>query len=327
MNDLLLSVEDLHVRFKTYAGIVNAVNGITFQVRRGEVFGLVGESGCGKSVTGFAVLRMVPYPGKIVRGRVVFRGEDLLQKEEREMRSIRGAGISMIFQDPTASLNPVFSIGSQMVRVIRQHREAGPAEAMRRALEMLNAVQLPNPARVVRSYPHELSGGMQQRVMIAMALSCGAELLIADEPTTALDVTIQAQILSLLTDLQKEQQVSILFITHDLAVVSETCHRVGVAYAGDIVEMGRVEEVLYAMRHPYTRGLLAALPRPARRRQPLQPIAGSVPDGIHLPPGCPFHLRCPDAMDICREKKPPLFSVGPEGHVAACYLYQPKGEK
>lgn len=322
MNDALLSVEDLHVRFRTYAGVVHAVNGMTFKVREGEIFGLVGESGCGKSVTGFAVLRMVPHPGEIVRGRIIFRGEDLLQKRQAEMQDIRGGRIAMIFQDPSASLNPVFSIGNQVTRVIRQHLSADQAQARQVALQMFDAVGLPDPARVFRAYSHELSGGMQQRVMIAMALSSGAELLIADEPTTALDVTIQAQILALLTRLRETQGVSILLITHDLGVVAETCDRVGVAYAGDIVEMGQVDEVLHRMKHPYTQGLLAALPRPAHRGQSLQSIEGSVPDGILLPPGCPFHSRCPEAMDVCRLEKPPLFGVGPKEHVAACYLYQ-----
>jgi peptide/nickel transport system ATP-binding protein len=324
MNDALLSVQDLHVRFRTYAGLVHAVNGMTFQIQKGEIFGLVGESGCGKSVTGFAVLRMVPHPGEIVQGSIFFHGEDLMHKSEAEMQHIRGGRISMIFQDPSASLNPVFTIGNQIVRVVRHHLSVGPEEARRRALQMFDAVELPNPPRVVRSYPHELSGGMKQRVMIAMALACGAELLIADEPTTALDVTIQAQILALLTALRQEQEVSILFITHDLAVVAETCDRLGVAYAGHIVEMGRVEDVLHRMKHPYTQGLLAALPRPTRRGQSLQSIEGTVPDGIHLPPGCPFHPRCPEAMAICQVEQPPLLPVGPDGHVAACYLCQQK---
>jgi oligopeptide/dipeptide ABC transporter ATP-binding protein len=323
MNDeILLSVRDLHVRFETYAGVVHAVNGMTFQVRRGEIFGLVGESGCGKSVTGFAVQRMIPQPGKIVQGSIYFQGEDLVQNSEREMARIRGKRIAMIFQDPSASLNPVFSIGNQMARVIRQHLRISPEEARKRVLEMFDAVQLPDPVRVARSYPHELSGGMKQRVMVAMALATGAELLIADEPTTALDVTIQAQILALLTELQKTQDVSILLITHDLGVVAETCHRVGVAYAGDIVEMGDVDQVLYSTKHPYTQGLLGALPRPTHRGQVLQSIDGSVPDGIHLPQGCPFHPRCPRAMEICSTEKPPLYIVGGKDHVAACYLYE-----
>jgi len=321
VNEVLLSVEDLHVRFRTYAGLVHAVNGMTFDVREGEIFGLVGESGCGKSVTGFAVLRLVPHPGEIVRGRVVFQGEDLKKKSEADMQNIRGGRIAMIFQDPSASLNPVFSIGNQVTRVIRQHVSTNQREARQLALDMFDAVGLPDPVRALRAYPHELSGGMQQRVMIAMALSSGAELLIADEPTTALDVTIQAQILALLTGLREAQGVSILLITHDLGVVAETCDRVGVAYAGAIVEMGRADDVLYRMKHPYTQGLLAALPRPTQRGKSLQSITGSVPDGLQLPPGCPFHPRCPEAMDICQAERPPLLPVGPKGHVAACYLY------
>jgi oligopeptide transport system ATP-binding protein len=325
-NGPLLSIEDLRVQFKTYAGVVQAVNGMTFQVRPSEIFGLVGESGCGKSVTGFAVLRMVPHPGEIVGGSITFQGQNLLEKSKDEMAHIRGGRIAMIFQDPSASLNPVFSIGNQMGRVIRQHLPLSPAQARKRVLEMLDAVRLPDPARVARSYPHELSGGMKQRAMVAMALSTGAGLLIADEPTTALDVTIQTQILALLTDLQEEQDVSILLITHDLGVVAETCHRVGVAYAGDIVEMGKADDVLYRMKHPYTQGLLASLPRPTQRGQDLQSIEGSVPDCIHLPSGCTFHPRCRQAMEVCSKAKPPLYNVGREGHLAACYLYD-EGDK
>lgn len=320
MNDPLLTIENLHVRFNTYAGTVYAVNGMTFAVRRGEIFGLVGESGCGKSVTGLAALRMVPYPGEIVNGRVLFDGEDLLEKSEAEMRNIRGARIAMIFQDPSASLNPVFTVGNQIKRIIREHTPASRSEAVERALEMFGAVGLPDPRRILRTYPHELSGGMQQRVMIAMALSSGAELLIADEPTTALDVTIQAQILELLAELREAQDVSILLITHNLGVVAETCDRVAVAYAGRVVEIGEADDVLQRMKHPYTQGLLAALPRPTQRGQLLQSIPGSVPDGHHLPLGCPFVPRCPDGMDVCRTDIPSLTQVGP-GHRVACYLY------
>jgi len=317
----LLSVEDLHVRFQTYAGVVRAVNGMTFGVRRGEIFGLVGESGCGKSVTGFSILRMVPHPGEIVRGRIEFDGENLLEKSRAAMRKIRGGRIAMIFQDPSASLNPVFSIGNQAKRVIRHHLDVDDTEAREAALRMFENVGLPDPVRVLETYPHELSGGMKQRVMTAMALSTGAELLIADEPTTALDVTIQAQILALFNRLREEMAISILLITHDLGVVAETCDRVAVAYAGSVVEMGRTEDVLYKLKHPYSQGLLAALPLPADRGQPLASIAGNVPDGIHLPRGCPFHPRCPYVMDICSVERPPLVSVGGEGHAAACYLY------
>jgi oligopeptide/dipeptide ABC transporter ATP-binding protein len=322
MNESLLAIQDLHVRFKTYSGVVHAVNGMTFGVRAGEIFGLVGESGCGKSVTGYAVLRMVPHPGEIVRGQISFQGEDMAQKSEAEMQSVRGGRIAMIFQDPSASLNPVFTIGNQVTRVIRQHLHVDRAKAHEVALTMLENVGLPDPERVLRTYPHELSGGMKQRVMIAMALSTGSELLIADEPTTALDVTIQAQILALLTELQRKQDVAILLITHDLGVVAETCERVGVAYAGDIVEMGQADDVLYHMKHPYTQGLLGALPRPTQRGQALQSIEGSVPDGLHLPAGCPFHPRCPQAMDICMIEKPAFYPVGFREHKVACYLYE-----
>jgi len=322
MNESLLSIQDLHVRFRTYSGTVHAVNGMTFSVRAGEIFGLVGESGCGKSVTGYAALRMVPHPGEIVQGRITFQGEDLAQKSEAEMRNIRGGRIAMIFQDPSASLNPVFTIGNQVTRVIRQHLHVDKAKAHEVALTMLENVGLPDPKRVLRTYPHELSGGMKQRVMIAMALSTGSELLIADEPTTALDVTIQAQILALLTELREKQNVAILLITHDLGVVAETCERVGIAYAGDIVEMGHADDVLYRMKHPYTQGLLGALPRPTQRGQALQSIGGSVPDGLHLPAGCPFHPRCPQAMDICMVEKPAFYPVGSGEHKVACYLYE-----
>jgi oligopeptide/dipeptide ABC transporter ATP-binding protein len=318
----LLSIEDLHVRFQTYAGVVRAVNGMAFEVKDGEVFGLVGESGCGKSMTGYAVLRMVPHPGEIQQGRILFHGENLLEASEAEMRQVRGGRIAMIFQDPSASLNPVFTVGSQATRVVRHHLNVGKSEARRLALETFDAVGLPDPARVFESYPHELSGGMKQRIMIAMALSCGAELLIADEPSTALDVTIQAQILALLSDLRNSKGVSILLITHDLGVVAETCDRVGVAYAGSIIEMGDADDVLYGMKHPYTLGLLGALPRPTHRGKTLQSIEGSVPDGLQLPPGCPFHPRCPRVMEVCMEAMPPLYPAGYKGHVAACHLYK-----
>jgi oligopeptide/dipeptide ABC transporter ATP-binding protein len=298
---------------------------MSFEVRDGEIFGLVGESGCGKSVTGYAVLRMVPHPGEITRGRITFQNEDLLTISEQEMRRIRGGRIAMIFQDPSASLNPVFTAGNQVTRVIRFHLPVGKGDARELALAMFDAVGLPDPPRVFRSYPHELSGGMKQRVMIAMALSSGAELLIADEPSTALDVTIQAQILSLLTQLRENQGVSILLITHDLGVVAETCDRVGVAYAGDIVEMGNTDDVLHDMKHPYTQGLLGALPRPSHRGEALQSIEGSVPDGLDLPTGCTFRPRCPHAMEVCQVEKPQLVPGGFKGHEVACYLYQERG--
>jgi oligopeptide/dipeptide ABC transporter ATP-binding protein len=266
---------------------------------------------------------MIDRPGRIVNGRLLFHGEDIMQKSAEEMQSIRGGRIAMIFQNPGASLNPVFTIGNQTTRLIRLHTGATKAKAKKRALAMYAAVGLPNPARIFSAYPHNLSGGMQQRAMIAMALACEAELLIADEPTTALDVTVQAQILALLAELRRTQGLSILLITHDLGIVAETCDRVAVAYAGQIVETGRVEEVLYRAHHPYTRGLLAALPDAATAgEQPLQVIKGSVPDGLEIIPGCPFHPRCPEVMEICRTNLPPRIEVGQPGHATTCFLYQ-----
>lgn len=322
----ILAFENLHVRFETYAGTVHAVNGMSFAVQSGEMFGLVGESGCGKSVTGLAALRAVPTPGRIVNGRVCFHGVDLQDKSEAEMQQIRGGRIAMIFQDPTAALNPVFTAGNQIVRQIRRHNKLSKSSARTRALDMFTEVGLPDPERIFRAYPHELSGGMQQRVMIAMALAAGAELLIADEPTTALDVTIQAQILALLSDLREKEGLTILLITHDLGVVAETCDRVAVAYAGRIVETGSVEQVLYETKHPYTRGLLAALPDNASQGEPLQVITGGVPDGLRPVGGCPFHPRCPEVMERCRTVEPVLMEVG-EGRLGesrakvACFLY------
>lgn len=322
MSDPILSIENLHVRFDTYAGTVHAVNGMSFEMQRGEMFGLVGESGCGKSVTGLAVMRAVPSPGRIENGRIFFNGEDVMLKEESEMQDLRGGRIAMIFQDPTASLNPVFTSGNQINRQIRQHSSVGKKEAKARALEMFDAVGLPDPERIYRAYPHELSGGMKQRVMIAMGLASGAELLIADEPTTALDVTIQAQILALLSDLRQKEGLSILLITHDLGVVAETCDRVAVAYAGCIVETGTVDEVLYETKHPYTQGLMAALPDAAEHGQPLVVIKGNVPDGLRPVKGCPFHPRCHAVMDICRDQGPHTIQLENKGHTVACHLYE-----
>ncbi len=320
MSEPLLSVRDLYVHFPTYAGVVHALNGVSFDLYPGEIFGLVGETGCGKSVTGLSILRLVPPPGEIVGGQILFRGQDLLTLPSAQMRALRGAKIAMIFQDPAAALNPVFSIGEQMEIVIRRHRRMGRDAARRQAVEVLRAVGMPEPERILSAYPHELSGGMQQRVMIALALSCGAEVLIADEPTTALDVTIQAQILDLLVDLKRERGISVLLITHNLGVVAETCDRVAVLYAGSVVEMAPTSELFQAMKHPYTQGLLAAIPRPDRRGRSLLSIPGSVPNGLQLPTGCLFHPRCSFAWDRCREERPTLLSVG-EDHQVACHLY------
>jgi len=320
VNAPLISVRDLQVRFLTYAGLVHAINGISFEIYPGEIFGLVGETGCGKSVTGLSLLRLVPPPGEIVAGQILFHGQDLLAKSEAEMRAVRGGQIAMIFQDPAAALNPVFTVGEQLELIIRQHQPLTPHQARRRAVETLQAVGMPEPERILATYPHELSGGMQQRVMIAMALSCGAELLIADEPTTALDVTIQAQILELLKSLKQTQGIAILLITHNLGVVAETCDRVAVLYAGFIAEMGPTDQVFQAMKHPYTRGLLAAIPRPGSHGQPLQAIPGTVPSGLNPLPGCPFHPRCELAMEICRQLRPALRSIT-QAHQVACHLH------
>jgi oligopeptide/dipeptide ABC transporter ATP-binding protein len=321
VNAPFLSIEDLQVHFNTYAGTVRAVNGMSFDMRSGEMFGLVGESGCGKTVTGLAILRAIPSPGRIMKGRIYFKGEDILQKSEIEMQEIRGGRIAMIFQDPTASLNPVFTVGYQISLQITQHRHVSKKEARQLALAMFSEVKLPDVESIYLSYPHELSGGMQQRVMIAMALACGAELLIADEPTTALDVTIQAQILALLSELREREGLTILLITHNLGVVAETTDRVAVTYNGRIVECGTVNDVLYNTKHPYTQGLLAALPDTARHKQSLEVIKGSVPDGLRSVSGCSFHPRCPKVMDICLDQPPSLINVGEQEHSAACYLY------
>jgi len=321
MNEPLVSIKNLHVRFRTYAGQVHAVNGVNLDIKRGEVFGLVGETGCGKTVTGLSILRLVPPPGEIVAGKVTFDSLDILSLSEAEMQEIRGRRIAMIFQDPSASLNPVFTAGEQISMVIRQHRPVTTrSQAYQRTLEMLETVGLPDPPQTARAYPHELSGGMQQRVMIAMALSSDADLLIADEPTTALDVTIQAQILDLFSRFREELDLSILLITHNLGVVAETCDRVAVLYVGHVVERGPTRDIFKEMKHPYTQGLLAAIPRPGSHGQPLQAISGSVPSGLVLFPGCPFEPRCSFAMEVCRQGPPPLVRVGEE-HYVACYQF------
>jgi peptide/nickel transport system ATP-binding protein len=323
MSDQLLQVKDLHVRFNTYAGLVHAVNGISFEIRKGEIFGLVGETGCGKSVTGLSLMRLVPEPGEVEAEKIQLGETDLLALNENEMREVRGGRIAMVFQDPTASLNPVYTIGDQITTVIRHHKWVMSKEEIQDlAMETLTAVGLPTPGDCMRMYPHEMSGGMQQRVMIAMALSSGAELLIADEPSTALDVTIQAQILNLLVRLRETLGLSILLITHNLAVVAQTCDRVGVLYAGNLVEIGHTLDVFKNMKHPYTKALLAAVPRTEARGTPLVDIPGSVPSGLKPLAGCGFHPRCPSVMDVCREEKPSLKPVG-GGQEVACFLHHP----
>jgi oligopeptide/dipeptide ABC transporter ATP-binding protein len=319
MTDPLLSVSNLYLEFHTSRGILKALNGVTFDVRPGEIFGLVGETGCGKTVTGLSILRLLPGSARIPQGQVNFEGSNLLQFSKKEMESVRGGKISMIFQDPSSSLNPVFTIGAQMERVVRQHLKLDTAQARIHAVEMLAAVGLPDVKRILASYPHQLSGGMQQRAMIAMALSCHPRLLIADEPTTALDVTIQAQILRLLRDLQSTFDFSVILITHNLGVVAQTCDRLAVLYAGRVAEMATTREIFTNPQHPYTRGLMAAIPRPGSRGTKMAAIPGTVPSNPGALVGCPFAPRCEHVMERCTTTMPPSFDVT-EGHRAACFL-------
>ena len=306
----ILEVRDLRTVFRSEAGTAQAVDGISLQVGRGETLALVGESGCGKSMTGLSLLRIVPKPyGHIVGGEIRLDGRDLLKLSEAAMRQVRGNEVAMIFQEPMTSLNPVLTIGDQIVEAIHTHRDVGKAEARRRAVELLDQVGIPDAGRRLDDYPHRLSGGMRQRAMIAMAISCKPKLLIADEPTTALDVTVQAQILALLRRLQDELAMGMILITHDLAVVAETASRVAVMYAGRIVENGTVREVLRQPQHPYTQGLLQATPHARKAggpRRKLAEIAGLVPSLYDMPPGCAFAPRCPNAQAVCRSTVPTL---------------------
>ena len=313
----LLQVDDLVTEFSTGTGPLRAVDRVSFTVDRGEVLGLVGESGCGKSVTSLSIMRLVPPPGRIAAGRILLDGEDLLVKDAEAMRQVRGARIGMVFQEPMTSLNPVFSIGDQIASAALAHSGGGRAAAWERAVEMLHLVQVPAPAERVRDYPHQLSGGLRQRAMLALALVSSPRLLIADEPTTALDVTIQAQILDLLRRLQAERGMAVLMITHDLGVVAELCHRVAVIYAGRIVELAPVERIFARPLHPYTRGLLRCLPHPSRFGQPLFSIEGAPPDPRRPSAGCRFAPRCPHAIESCRRDEPPLEAREP-GHLVAC---------
>lgn len=322
----LLEVKDLVVRFRTYRGIVKALNGVTFNVNKGEVVGLAGETGSGKSVTGLTIMRLLPNNATIVNGSILFNGIDLLKIDSKEMSKIRGKQITAIFQDPHTYLNPVFRIGDQFIDLLMHHmknkdksKSEMKKEAWSYAIEMLKEVGMPAPENVMKMYPHELSGGMKQRVMIAMAFSLRPELVIADEPTTALDVSIQAQVLEKIKEVQKKYGTSVIFITHDLGVIAEIAKRVAIMYAGRIIEFGRVEDVFKEPLHPYTKGLLSALPRVDRDVKP-QSISGTVPDLINPPTGCAFHPRCNYVMSICREKIPKLIEVQSE-HYVACHLY------
>lgn len=318
----LLSVKNLKTQFYSAGKTIRALDGVSFDIEEGGAFGLVGETGCGKSVTALSILRLIPYPpGKIVEGEILFKEKNLLNLPEDDMRSIRGKEISMIFQEPMTSLNPVFRIGDQMMEVIMLHQKLDRPRAFEKTIEMLERVRIPDASRVVKQFPHQLSGGMRQRVMIAMELSCHPFLLIADEPTTALDVTIQAQILKLIKEMKKEFNTSILLITHDLGVIAEMCDRVAVMYAGSIVEQASVEEIFEHPKHPYTQGLWEAIPRIDQEKEILSVISGTVPDLAQPPEGCKFHPRCSYRFDPCDRMTPPLFQISP-GHLVSCYLYE-----
>jgi len=323
--EVLLDVKGLRTHFFTDAGVVRSVDGVSFQVRRGETLALVGESGCGKSVTSLSIMRLVASPpGRIVGGEILFEGKDLAKATDAEMQAIRGNRIAMIFQEPMTSLNPVFTVGDQVGEAIILHRGASPAEARTQAIELFRKVGIPSPEMRVDAFPHEMSGGMKQRVMIAMALACSPDLLIADEPTTALDVTIQAQILDLIRKLQNEMRMAVLFITHDLGVVAETAHRVAVMYASKVVEHGTAKDVFKDPLHPYTQGLFKSLPTLGKKRARLEVIQGVVPNPLDFPSGCKFHTRCPLAGDRCTREEPSLVEVKP-GHTAACWLHDAAG--
>jgi len=320
----VLEIKDLKTYFFTYEGVAKAVDGVSCQLAQGEPLGVVGESGCGKSVTALSILRLIPVPpGKVVGGEILFRGRNLLDLPEDEMRRIRGNRISMIFQEPMTSLNPVFTVGNQIQETFKLHQGLSQNESLEKTVEMLKFVNIPAPEKCVKRYPHELSGGMRQRVMIAMALACNPEILIADEPTTALDVTIQAQILDLMTRLKEELGMAIILITHNLGVIAETVKRVIVMYAGKIVEEAKTKALFENPQHPYTMGLLKSIPRLGDKfrygKIRLNEIPGVVPSLYELPPGCKFSTRCPSVMDVCREKEPGLREIG-EGHFCSCWL-------
>ena len=317
----LLEVDDLHVSFFTPAGEVKAVGGITYTLDEDEVMGIVGESGSGKSVEAYSIMGLLQSPGKVIAGSITFEGEDVLAKDKKEMTAFRGNRAAMIFQNPMTSLNPVYTIGNQLIEALKAHdKEIPKEEAAKRAMEMLTMVGINNVEQRMKQYPHELSGGMRQRVMIAMGLICHPKLLIADEPTTALDVTIQAQILELMKSLQAQTHMGIIFITHNLGVVAEICDKVCVMYAGKMVEQGPVDDLFYSPAHPYTEGLLRSMPRvDAESHERLIPIEGTPVDMLNPPEGCPFAPRCEHCMKICLQKMPPYVDVGEE-HRSACWL-------
>jgi len=320
----LLDVRGLTTLFETRQGDLRAVNRVHLRVEPGETLGLVGESGCGKSMLASSVLRLVPPPGRIVSGEILWKGRDLLQLSEPQMRRIRGREIGLVFQEPGAALNPVMTVGAQVAEPLRVHLRLSREEARKRVVELFRAVRIGDPARRIRDYPHEMSGGMKQRVLIAAAIACSPDLLIADEPTTALDVTVQAQVLELLRQLKQEYQLAMILISHDLGVVAENADRVAVMYAGRIVEEAPVRSIFKDPKHPYTAGLLRSIPRPrgnGQRRARLEAIEGTVPELTQLPPGCAFAPRCPLRFEPCSEAVPPLAEVAP-GHLAACYRHE-----
>ncbi|MCG8481195.1 MAG: ABC transporter ATP-binding protein [Spirochaetales bacterium] len=325
---MLLRIRNLHTVFDTPSGTISAVDGASLDLRAGEILGIVGESGCGKTQLSLSVMRLVPSPpGRIADGEILFGGRDLLKLTEREMREVRGNEIAMIFQEPMTSLNPVYTIGYQLMETIQLHQKADRKEARAKAIEMLRLVGIPRAEEVIDEYPHRFSGGMRQRAMIAMALSCRPRLLIADEPTTALDVTIQAQILELMKELKDQIQTAIMFITHDLGVIAEMAQHVVVMYAGEVVEKADVETLFRNPAHPYTRGLIESRPTIEDDRERLGYITGSVPNPAHKPAGCPFHPRCPHAMEVCRVAMPPVRDLhdtvdGAEEHQVRCWLHE-----
>src|SRR3984893_3952196 len=322
----LLEVKNLHTYFQTREGLVCAVDGVSFHLDQGELLGLVGESGCGKSMTALSIMRLISPPGKIVAGEILFQGKNLLELSNAEMRDVRGNDIAMIFQDPMTSLNPVFTVGEQIAEALRLHRALSRKSARAAAIEAMREVSIPDPALRADDYPHQLSGGMRQRVMIAMALACDPKVLIADEPTTALDVTIQAQILELLNELRKTRELAVLLITQALGVVAEVAERVAVMYTGKIVEQSPVDELFARPKHPYTEGLLRSVPKLTAadviRKQRLETIEGTVPRPTDLPPGCHFPPRCPYRMPRCTEGEIPLYDLAGEVRVR-CVLYDP----
>jgi peptide/nickel transport system ATP-binding protein len=320
-SDPLLRVQGLRTHFYTYAGIVRAVDNVSLEVNRGETLGVVGESGSGKTVTAQSVLRVVPPPGKIVDGKIEFQGKNLLALRETEMQQIRGKEIAYIFQDPTTTLDPVYTVGDQLAEVIMRHQKLNKKDAWAKAADLLKMVDIPDPDIRIHQYPHELSGGTKQRVAIARALSCEPILIIADEPTTALDVTIQAQILDLLKEIKNRLNVAMVLITHDMGIVAEICDRVTVLYAGQVCESGTVEQVFEKPKHPYTQALLTSVPNLALRKEKLSVIPGNVPNLIEPPSGCRFNPRCPYAQQICIDKVPDLEPIG-EGRLVHCHRWK-----